>query len=158
MVTVAGDCKLDYDRATGCYVDRAQPGYNVSSSDMFSSFAQPSPDTITRSSPPGSGSSYDEVFQSSGVNGESHGKSELFDKAPAVTAASSQPVNGLSNGVNGAHRYQLTSELDHVHQRADLKPQPRQSRDELEFDDTDPQPGDQVQQFGRGRIMHPTAI
>ena len=147
----AGDCKLEYDRATGCYLDHAQMAYGNA--------LPPSQEARILSLPPAGEPTYDEALLHS-VNGHSHEASDSFTQP----AASSSPSNlseidkvmmrGKNSGVNGGLRFaQPVEKHDHTMQgpRPDMKPQQRLSRDELEYDDTGLKQDDQVQQFKQGK-------
>lgn len=143
MVLSAGDCKLEYDRATGCYLDHSQIAGGNTPSHLFSSFAQPSSDSVGPFLPP-PGPTYDEVLQRSPVNGD------VASTPVAAAQASLSPVDRVFlNQPSG----QKKPERNHVAQHIGV-PEGPLSTEELEYDDTDVKPGDQLQQFQNGRSVH----
>ena len=92
----AGDCKLGYDRATGCYIDHA---------DTFASFPQPAPETA-RHLLSSAGPSYDESLERNTANGDADNAPEksnlqesrgvhtpsMVDKVFTKSAASSRQL------------------------------------------------------------------
>ena len=150
LIVCAGDCKLEYDRATGCYLDHAQMAYGDA--------LPPSQEARILSLPPAGEPTYDEALLHS-VNGDSHKASDSHAQPAASSLlssfGSSTSVDKVFQkvGVNGGPEFHQPVKHDHTMQRpqSDMKPQPRLSTDELEYDDTGLKQGDKVQQYQRGR-------
>ena len=138
----AGDCKLEYDRATGCYIDHAQLPGSGNAANMYSGFAQPAPVPVPAVPLlPSAGPSYQQSLHRNAVNGES--------------------MNGSQVPASDATWFPQASAFDRVFQKAQARPahQPLQqqpagnvsegplSTEELEYDDTDLRPGDKIQEF-----------
>lgn len=146
MVLSAGDCKLEYDRATGCYLDHSQIAGGEIPSHLFSSFAQPSSESAGPFLPP-PGPTYDEVLQKSPVNGD-------VGSEPRVAATAAQAsLSAVDRVFMNQSAGQKKPERNHVAQHIDV-PEGPLSTEELEYDDTDVKPGDQFQQFQNGRSVH----
>ena len=139
VVLRAGDCKLEYDRATGCYLDHTQIAASNSSSHLFSSFAQPSAELDRPFLPPPE-PTYDEVLQSNAVNGGS---------APQVAPASPAALDRVF--LNKAADQKMP-ERNHVAQHVGV-PEGLPPTKEVEYDDTDVKSGDQIQQFRKGQAV-----
>lgn len=156
----AGDCKLEYDRATGCYLDHAQMEYAANAE--YGRALPQSQDAPFLSLPASSEPAYDDVFQTYGVNGDSYDSHNSFADASPSASLSASSSGGAStskydrmfqqSGVNGGPWSHEPVEHDHVNHRPspDVAPQTRISTDEVEYDDTDPHPGDLVQQYVQG--------
>jgi len=76
LIVCAGDCKLEYDRATGCYLDHAQMAYGDATNSIYGSALPPSQEAPILSLPPAAEPTYDEAFNIRGVNGDSHKASD----------------------------------------------------------------------------------
>ena len=139
MALSAGDCKLEYDRATGCYLDHTQIAAGGSPSELFSSFTQPSVELDGRFLP-SPGPTYDEVLQRNAVNGGS---------APQVAPASPSAVDSVFLNKSAD---QNMPERNHVARHVGV-PEGPLSTEELEYDDTDIKSGDQIQQFRNGQSV-----
>ncbi len=85
-----------------------------------------------------------------GVNGETHGSfsQPASDASSSNSGSAGSPIDKVirKQGVNGG---QAELELDFVMEERQPNQQ-RRSPDELEYDDTDPRPGDVVHQYARG--------
>ncbi|KAL0032240.1 hypothetical protein WJX79_000205 [Trebouxia sp. C0005] len=150
-----GDCKLEYDRATGCYLDHAQMAYGA---------LPPSQEARVLSLPPSAEPTYDEALIHS-VNGDSHKASDSFTQPAASSSFSASSfgsnlseidkvmIRGENSGVNGGPGFDQPVKHDRTMQRPrpDVKPQQGLSTDELDYHDTDFQPGDMIQQYEHGR-------
>lgn len=146
MALSAGDCKLEYDRATGCYLDHTQIAGGDTPSHLFSSFAQPSSESAGPFLPP-PGPTYDEVLQKSPVNGE-------VESVPKVSAAAAHAsLSAVDRVFLNQSSGQTKPERNHVARHVDV-PEGPLSTEELEYDDTDVKPGDSIQQFQNGRSVH----
>ena len=149
LVVCVGDCKLEYDRATGCYLDHAQMAYGDA--------LLPSQEARILSLPPAGEPTYDEALLHS-VNGHSHKASDSFTQPDASSSPSTGNLSeidkvmmrGKNYGVNGGPEFhQPVNTMQRP--QSDMKPQPRLSTDELEYDDTGLKQGDKVQQYQRGK-------
>ena len=146
LIVCAGDCKLEYDRATGCYLDHAQVAYGD---------ALPrSQEARILSLPPAGEPTYDESLIHS-VNGDSHKASDSPTQpaAPSPTEIEKVMIRGNNSDVNGGFGFHQPVKHDRTMQtsRPDTKPQPTLSTDELDIDDTGLKPGDVVEQYEHGR-------
>ncbi len=118
----------------------------------------PSQEARILSLPPAGEPTYDEALLHS-VNGDSHKASDSHAQPAASSLlssfGSSTSVDKVFQnvGVNGGPEFHQPVKHDHTMQRpqSDMKPQPRLSTDELEYDDTGLKQGDKVQQYQRGR-------
>lgn len=139
----AGDCKLEYDRATGCYLDHSQlvPAADM---DLYGSFAQSAPESVGHFLPP-PGPSYDEVFQGNGSNRDSEKVPEM---AEALQSSLSPVDKVFQSRAANSKRQELPR--NHVAQHVGVSEGPL-SNEELEYDETDIRSGDQVQQFQHGQ-------
>ena len=146
LIVCAGDCKLEYDRATGCYLDHAQMAYGDA--------LPPNQDARILSLPLAGEPTYDKALIHS-VNGDSHKASDSLTQpaASSSTEVDKVMIRGNSSGVNGALGFHQPVNYDRIMQtsRPDTKPQPTLSRDELDINDTGLKPGDMVEQYEHGR-------
>lgn len=161
----AGDCKLEYDRATGCYLDHSQVALD---DNLYGSFAQPAPESVGHFLPP-PGPSFNDVLQRNGSHRLSENVPEMAEAlAPAFSAdehnnraeALPQPLSAVdkvfqSRAIKSAR--QGLPERNHVPQHVSV-PEGPLSNDELEYDDTDVRPGDQIQRFQSGRSAHVMSV
>lgn len=150
MVLSVGDCKLEYDRATGCYLDRTQIAAG-NSPHLFSSFAQPSADGPFLPAPE---STYDEVLQRPAVNGDGGAAHQVV---PASLSA--VETKFLSKSAD-QKMHQRNYVAQHVNAGAPLGrgPEGPLSTEEIEYDDTDVKPGDHIQQFRTGQSVQVTGV
>ena len=146
VVLSAGDCKLEYDRATGCYLDHTQMAAGNSPSHLFSSFAQPSAQPDGPFLPP-SEPTYDEVLQRPAVNGH-------VGSGPRAAPASLSAVDTVFLNKSAD---QKMPERNHVAQHIDVPERPLTDK-ELEYDDTDVESGDRIQSFQQGQSVQVTAV
>ncbi len=161
LIVCAGDCKLEYDRATGCYLDHAQMAYGDATNSIYGSALPPSQEAPILSLPPAAEPTYDEAFNIRGVNGDSHKASDSLAQ-PAASSPFSASSFGSSrseidkvfqkSGVNGGPGFDqpVKHDISMRRPRPDVKPQPGLSTDDPEYDDTDLQQGDVVQRFEHG--------
>ena len=170
----AGDCKLEYDRATGCYLDHSQFALD---DNLYGSFAQPAPESVGHFLPP-PGPSYSDVLQGNGSHKDSekipemaealapafspedqvrHTKAEALPQPLSPVDKVFQPYAAQNRAVKSARQLQGLPERNHVAQHVGV-PEGPLSNDELEYDDTDVRSGDQVQRFQNGRSAHVMSV
>lgn len=143
MVLTAGDCKLEYDRATGCYLDNTQMAVG---DHLFSSLAQPSVESDGPFLPP-PGPTYDEVLQRDAVTTD-------MGSAPKVAPASSSAPDTVFLKKSAD---QKVPQRNYVAQHIDI-PEGPLSREELEYDDTDVKSGDKIQQYQKGQSVQVVGV
>lgn len=137
---------------------------------LYGSFAQPATESVGHLLPP-PGPSYNDVLQGNGSHRLSENVPEMAEAlAPAFSAdaavnnnraeALPQPLSAVDKvfqgrAVRSAH--QGLPEQNHVAQHVGV-PEGPFPNDELEYDDTDIRPGDQIQQFQNGRSAHVMSV
>lgn len=138
----AGDCKLEYDRATGCYLDHAQLTNGSNAPEMFTKYSQASNSVPLL---PEAGLSYDDAL-SYAVSGSGNASDML-----GSSDWSSQPSSVDRVFQKNSTKPQRQSTHEHAMQpRAESA---RQRQIDREYDATDPQPGDDVQVFKHGQLQ-----